>query len=364
VCAIFDYGMRRSTHVLPDNPVVHADRRAEPEPAVLAFYTPAQVESLASALARGAHRDATRAERSAEEQAARAEEDRQDGEIIRLAAFTGLRRGELVALRWRDIDFHRRTVTVQRSLSGSEEANSTKSRRARHVPMPNQAKAALERLLARADFTSPDDYVFVNRYRRRIDPSALRRRYERARDAEHLEPLRFHDLRHTYGSLLVGAGVDLVSVKAAMGHWGSRQPSATCTLDRRRRWRASSRPRSRHSPNFCKQEVTGSNPVGSTRERTVNRDLLTDAGWVSLRFVRPGQRRRPTIRARWRLQAPAADRGVARCREGVAQPFLLWAGLGWVWRGFSRVSSAGRVLGSCCGELVAVELGEVVAAPG
>jgi integrase len=45
-----------------------------------------------------------------------------------------------------------------------------------------------------------------------------RRRYERARDAAGLPPLRFHDLRHTYGSLLVAGGVDIVSVKSAMGH--------------------------------------------------------------------------------------------------------------------------------------------------
>ena len=52
----------------------------------------------------------------------------------------------------------------------------------------------------------------------RLDGSALRRRVERARHAAGLRPLRFHDLRHTYGSLLVAGGVDLASVKAAMGH--------------------------------------------------------------------------------------------------------------------------------------------------
>jgi integrase len=46
----------------------------------------------------------------------------------------------------------------------------------------------------------------------------LRRRYEQARDAAELPALRFHDLRHTYGSLLVEGGIDLISVKAAMGH--------------------------------------------------------------------------------------------------------------------------------------------------
>jgi integrase len=95
---------------------------------------------------------------------------------------------------------------------------STKSRRARGVPLPDQAATAPERLSRRGEFTAPDDYVFANRFGRRLDPSALRRRFERARDAAALEPLRFYDLRHTYGSLLVADGIDLPSVKAAMGH--------------------------------------------------------------------------------------------------------------------------------------------------
>ena len=53
---------------------------------------------------------------------------------------------------------------------------------------------------------------------RHLDGSALRRRFKRARDAAGLRPLRFHDLRHTYGSLLAAAGVDLVTIQAVMGH--------------------------------------------------------------------------------------------------------------------------------------------------
>jgi integrase len=218
VCAIFNYGMRPSTYALESNAARHADRRREPDPAPLAFYSPEQVETLARALASGAHRDASRPALSDDEIAARACEDAQDAELVRLAAYAGLRRGELVALRWRDVDFEGRKITVRRALSGDTELRSTKSRRAREVPLPDQAAAALERLSRRGEFMGADDYVFANRFGRRLDPSALRRRFERARDTVGLEPLRFHDLRHTYGSLLVAGGIDLPSVKAAMGH--------------------------------------------------------------------------------------------------------------------------------------------------
>ena len=120
---------------------------------------------------------------SEEEAIARADEDRQDAELVRVAAQTGLRRGELVALRWRDVDFPRRKLVVRRAVSADVEASSTKSRRAREVPLPDQAAGALDRLSQRGDFTTADDYVFANRLGRRLDGSALRRRVERARDS-------------------------------------------------------------------------------------------------------------------------------------------------------------------------------------
>lgn len=218
VCAIFNYGMRPSTYGLAMNSAAYADRRREPDRGPLAFYSPEQIEQLARSLTDGRHRDPSRPALSPEEIEARAGEDVQDAELVRVAAYAGLRRGELVALRWRDVDFVGRKIIVRRSLSGDTELRSTKSRRAREVPLPDQAAAALDRLSRRDEFTGADDYVFANRLGRRLDPSALRRRFERARDSANLEPLRFHDLRHTYGSLLVAGGIDLASVKAAMGH--------------------------------------------------------------------------------------------------------------------------------------------------
>jgi integrase len=218
ICAIYNYAARAATFQLEENPGAMSDRRPEPERARLDYFSPEEVERLARALEDGAHRDVSRVAVETSEIDARTGEDRQDGDLVRVAAYTGLRRGELVALRWSDIDIPRRKVIVRRAVSADEETPSTKSRRAREVPIPDQAATALRRLVNRADFTTANDFVFVNRLGRRLDASALRRRVERARDAAGLHKLRFHDLRHTYGSLLVAGGVDLAAVKSAMGH--------------------------------------------------------------------------------------------------------------------------------------------------
>lgn len=164
---IEDLHMRPCTYALATNPAQHADRRREPDPAAVAFYSYEQVEALAQALSAGAHRDPNRRAVSEEAVAARACDDGQDAELVRVPAYTGLRRGELVALRWRDVDFVGQKMIVRRALSGETEVRSIKSRRARGVPLPDQAAAALERLRCRGEFVGPDDYVFANRFGRR-----------------------------------------------------------------------------------------------------------------------------------------------------------------------------------------------------
>jgi integrase len=212
VCAAFNLGMKSTTYSLPTNPALGTDRRRVPAPGVLLFYSPEEIEALARSVAAGFHRPDVSVGGELE-----LFEDRRDAEAVRVAAYSGLRLGELLALRWRDVDWTGAALTISRSLSSGVEGT-TKSGHVRRVPMADQAAAALERLSQRVDFVSRDDYVFCNALGRPLDGSALRRRYKRARDAAGLRPLRWHDLRHTFGSLLVAGGVDLVSVKDAMGH--------------------------------------------------------------------------------------------------------------------------------------------------
>lgn len=217
VSAIYGYGTRGSTFALPANPASGADKRREPHRGALVYFTPEEIEALARALEDGLHRDQRQPAVSTQERAARQAEDHQDAELVRVAAYAGLRQGELMALRWRDVDFAGSAITAARAFGAGLET-STKSGRVRRVPLPDQAAAALDRLSRRGDFTGCDELVFCNVFGRSLDDSALRRRFQRARDAAGLRPLRFHDLRHTYGSLLAAAGVDLVAIQAAMGH--------------------------------------------------------------------------------------------------------------------------------------------------
>jgi integrase len=137
--------------------------------------------------------------------------------MVRVSAYAGLRLGELLALRGRDVDFAGQSITIGRALSAGVET-STKSGRIRRVPMSDQAAAALDRVTRRDNFTDADELVFCNAIGRTVDQSALRRRFRRVQDAAELRPLRWHDLRHTYGSLLAADGVDLVAIQSAMGH--------------------------------------------------------------------------------------------------------------------------------------------------
>jgi integrase len=143
-------------------------------------------------------------------------EDHRDAEAFRLLFYTGLRLGELLPLRWEDVDLADRLLLVRRGLSAGQETL-PKGRQHRFVPLSTPAAETLARLADRDEFTGPDDYVICNRFGRRLDPSALRRRYKRACEAAGLRPVKLHGLRHAAGSL-VARTTDAVFVRDFLGH--------------------------------------------------------------------------------------------------------------------------------------------------
>ena len=190
------YGIfRRAQKVygLPANPAARVERLRERRSPDIDVFSPEEVWALV-----------------------RAATNEQDGTIFLTAAFTGLRKGELIALRWRDVAFANAAIRVRASYALGH-LTSPKSGKVRAVPLAPDVAAALARLADRGYMTADDDLVFVGDHGGYLDGSALRRRYVTALDRAGLRQLRFHDLRHTFGTRVI-AKVDIVRVQEWMGH--------------------------------------------------------------------------------------------------------------------------------------------------
>jgi integrase len=144
--------------------------------------------------------------------------------LLLTAVLTGMRQGELFGLQWEDVDFARHQVHVRRSLWHGT-LGTPKSRRSRRaIDMP----PTLERALQQLSTTRRSEFVFcsergtpldADNFRHRVFPEALRR--------AQLRRIRFHDLRHTYTSLLIAHGAHPKYIQAQLGH-----ASIQTTLDR------------------------------------------------------------------------------------------------------------------------------------
>lgn len=155
---------------------------------------------------------------------ARAAACEQDAALYVVAAFTGLRLGELRALRWGDIDSDKRAILVRVNLPAHGEERRPKSGKIRSVPLTDQAARPLAALREREHFTAPEDRVFCSTTGNALDDGEIRTRFYatlRRAGLGHLraksDPLVFHDLRHTFGTL--GAAIwPLHDLQGYMGH--------------------------------------------------------------------------------------------------------------------------------------------------
>jgi len=149
-----------------------------------------------------------------------------------LALTTGMRQGELLALRWADVDLDAAAVQVRASVQRTEHgyalAETKTARSRRQVSLTRTAVDALrrhhvhqaaKRLLAGAGGWEDTDLVFPNEIGRLLDPSNLLRQsfYPLLQRAD-LPRVRFHDLRHTAASLMLGRGVHPKIVSEMLGH--------------------------------------------------------------------------------------------------------------------------------------------------
>jgi integrase len=144
-----------------------------------------------------------------------------DGALYLTAAMTGLRQGELLALRWRDVDWVAARVRVADNFPRGrvDEPDSPKSHEGRSVPMSDRVATQLERLFQRSSWQGENDLVFCHPETGRVlDASKVRKRFAAALARAGVHEITFHELRHTFGTQLAAAGAPLRAIQEWMGH--------------------------------------------------------------------------------------------------------------------------------------------------
>ena len=149
--------------------------------------------------------------------------------VTAVAIGTGLRRGELLALRWSDVNLDARRLTVHRSLETVKGVTRTKppktARSARTIALPLFVAELLreehhrqELRGARAIKRNEGGWVFARPDGSPWEPGAFSLAFARFVKSAKLPHVRFHDLRHSFGTLALASGVDLQTVSRALGH--------------------------------------------------------------------------------------------------------------------------------------------------
>lgn len=144
---------------------------------------------------------------------------RLDRALYTLAAYSGLRQGELRGLRWEHVDLPRSIVHVLENVTRGRRS-SPKGRRRRVVPLAPSVVQSLMDLRSESHWTAPEDPVFATPSTgQSMARTRLMERYRAAlRDAALPPDFSFHDLRHTFGTTMVRAGVPVGTIQAWMGH--------------------------------------------------------------------------------------------------------------------------------------------------
>jgi integrase len=158
---------------------------------------------------------------------------------VSLALATGMRRGELLALQWSHVDLDRAVLRVERSLEETQagglrfkEPKTRHGRRGLKLPpdavtmLREHRKRQIELRLALGQGGAPV-LVFSDVEGEPLKPHTISRAWQRVVVAKGLPAVTFHALRHTHASMLIRAGVDILTISRRLGHG---QPSVTLNV--------------------------------------------------------------------------------------------------------------------------------------
>lgn len=196
--SVFEFSVRRGWIAANPCRYVDAPKALDPDTAIR-FLEPGEIEDLLSAVPDNAYGRVQRA-------------------MYLTAVMTGMRQGELLALRWQDVDWTAQRIRVNRNYVRGQ-FGTPKSRRGRSVPMADRLGGELDRLYQASAFQADDDLVFGNpQTGKPMNGHTLTRTFQAALKRAGVRQVRFHDLRHTFGTRMAAAGVPMRTLQEWMGH--------------------------------------------------------------------------------------------------------------------------------------------------
>ena len=141
-------------------------------------------------------------------------------ELYYLDLATGLRRGELLGLKWTDVDFERGMLKIQRAISRQNgrvvEAPLKTKNAYRTLPL---SADAIDVLRAQKKKYGGSEWVFPSPTGGPMSPDSVLHMLQRVLKRAGLPRIRFHDLRHTFATLALQNGVDVKTVSSMLGHY-------------------------------------------------------------------------------------------------------------------------------------------------
>jgi integrase len=199
--ALFTFACAPRRRWATSNPCVGADLPAVDDTGEIRFLTIAELDLLVAHARRGIFQE-------------------QDRVLYVVAAMTGLRLGELVALRWRDVDWTAARIRVRQNYVRGRYGSPKSKRSTRSVPMADEVGGVLDRLFQTSHWQGESDLVFAHQATGGplTKANITRRLHKALADAGLDETHVFHDLRHTFGTRMAAAGVPVRTLQEWMGH--------------------------------------------------------------------------------------------------------------------------------------------------
>jgi integrase len=188
--------------MLSENPARYVELPEKTTSEEIRFLDPSEVQALIRAAVDGPYQALDRA-------------------LYLTAAMTGLRQGELIALPWRHVDWTAQRVRVRRNYVKGEWGTPKSKRSERSVPLADAVAGELDRLYQVSRTQGDDDLVFAHPVRvgAPLERAGILRRFRYALRGACLDETHvFHDLRHTFGTRMAGAGVPMRTLQEWMGH--------------------------------------------------------------------------------------------------------------------------------------------------